>query len=291
MRALSLLSAAVLLVASGVTPGHVRAQTSPQTIPTIPGVAALQGTPPVTKGFLKATPVPGKPLQQKLDLWMTPVDSAVPVKEFQVEMTKKLHVVIVSEDFKTFMHIHPDLSKTGHFTITQDFPAPGTYLVYADGLPDKINDHQVFRFELPIGKPAASTARTLPTTGMGVHVGPYEVDLSSLHLHAGRMDMVDIEILENGKPAKDLHPYLGAPAHAVFLNSKDLTYVHVHPMAMDASMDMSKPVPPMPDNASSPGEMMLMVNIKEAGTYKLWLQFKGPQDQKPYVAEFTMSAN
>jgi hypothetical protein len=281
MRALSLLSV-VILVASGAT-------AVAQAVTPIKGIAALQGNAPVTKGFLRATPVPGKPLEEKLDLWMTPVNSDVPVKNFQVEMTKQLHVVIVSDDFKTFLHIHPELSKTGHFTITQAFPAPGTYQVYADGLPDKVNDHQVFRFELPVGKPSAQTARTLPPTGMGVQVGPYEVDLSSLHLHAGRMDMIDIVIQENGKTAKDLHPYLGAPAHAVVLNSSDLSYVHVHPMAMDASMDMSKPMPEMPDNASSPGEMMLMVNIKEAGTYKLWLQFRGANGQL-YIAQFTVQA-
>jgi hypothetical protein len=126
---------------------------------------------------------------------------------------------------------------------------------------------------------------------MGVHVGPYEVDLSSVRLHAGRMDMVDVEILKNGKPAQDLHPYLGAPAHAVFLNTQDLTYVHVHPMAVGAmTMDMSKPMPDLPDNASVSGEMMLHIAIREAGTYKMWLQFRGENNQL-YIAEFTVLAS
>jgi hypothetical protein len=124
---------------------------------------------------------------------------------------------------------------------------------------------------------------------MGVHAGPYEIDLSTVRLHAGRMEMIDVEILRNGKTANDLHPYLGVPAHAVFLNDKDLSYVHVHPMAMNGDMDMSKPVATLPDNAPSPGEMMLHVSIKEAGTYKLWLQFRGAEN-KIYVAEFTLQA-
>ena len=126
---------------------------------------------------------------------------------------------------------------------------------------------------------------------MGVQVGPYEVDLSTLRIHAGQMEMIDAEILKDGKLAKDLHPYLVVPAHAVFLNAKDLSYVHVHPMAMDAmSMDMSKPVQEMPDSTSSSGEMMLHVAIKEIGSYKLWLQFRG-NNQKLYGAEFTLSAS
>jgi hypothetical protein len=255
---------------------------------TLKGIPALQGETAQTEGFLKAAPVAADPLEQKLDFWMTAPNSAAPIKRYQVEMTQKLHVVLVSDDFKTFLHIHPQLSSTGHFVITQKFPASALYHVYADGEPNDLN-HQVFRFELPIGK-AGAAPRALPSTGMGVHVGPYEVDLSTVRLRSGQMEMIDVEILKDGKPAKDLHSYLGVPAHAVFLNNKDLSYVHVHPMAMGGDMDMSKPVQTMPEHAPSPAEMMLHVSIKKAGTYKLWLQFRGAGDQL-YIAEFTMLAS
>jgi hypothetical protein len=257
----------------------------------IKGEPSLQGYPAQTEGFLKATPTPGNPLSVHVDTWMQLPHSAVPIRSYQVEMTRKLHMVIVSDDFKTFLHIHPTLSPTGHFTITQQFPAPGTYLVYADALPNDLN-HQVFRFKLDVGHPSPPSARNLASTGMGVQTGPYEVDLSTVRVHSGRMEMVDVEILENGKPAKDLHSYLGAPAHAVFLNAKDLSYVHVHPMGADAmmNMDMSKPMPELPESASVSGEMMLHIALREPGTYKLWLQFRGA-GEKLYVAEFTILAS
>ena len=253
------------------------------------GEPSLQGYPVQTQGFLKATPSPKNPLEEHLDMWMTLPGSSVPIKSYQVEMTKKLHVVVVSDDFKTFMHIHPTLDAAGHFVITQQFPAAGTYYVYADGLPNNLN-HQVFRFKLDVEHASTPGPRDLPTTGMGVETGPYEVDLSTVRVHAGRMEMVDVQVLENGQPAKDLHPYLGAPAHAVFLNVKDLSYVHVHPMASDAMMDMSKPMPDMPDNASVSPDMMLHIALHEAGTYKLWLQFRGAND-KLYIAQFTILAS
>jgi hypothetical protein len=256
------------------------------------GEPSLQGYPVQTQGFLKATATPGGPLDQQLDVWMTRPGTAAPIKQYQVEMTKKLHMIIVSDDFKTFLHIHPTLSPTGHFLITQQFPAPGTYFVYADALPNDLN-HQVFRFKLDVGHPSAPSSRTLPNTGMGVQTGPYEVDLSTVRIHSGRMEMIDVSILENGVAAKDLHPYLGAPAHAVFLNTKDLSYVHVHPMGADMTnmqMDMSKPMPELPDTASVSGDMMLHIALREAGTYKLWLQFRGAND-KLYVAEFTILAS
>lgn len=252
------------------------------------GAPALQGETPQTEGFLRATPVAADPFEQKLDFWMTLPNSSVPIKRYQVEMTQKLHVVLVSDDFKTFLHVHPQLQPNGHFVILQKFPAGAIYHVYADGEPNDLN-HQVFRFDLHVG-PHGGVSRVLPLTGMGVRVGPYEVDLSTVRLHSGQMEMIDVEILKDGKPAKDLHPYLGVPAHAVFLNNKDLSYVHVHPMAMGGDMDMSKPVATMPDNVPSPSEMMLHVSIKEAGTYKLWLQFRGANNLL-YIAEFTMMAS
>ncbi len=256
------------------------------------GESSLQGSPVQTEGFLKATPSAGKPLEQHLDIWMTLPKSVAPIRQFQTEMTKKAHVIIVSDDFKTFLHVHPTLSATGHFLITQPFPAPGTYLVYADALPNNLN-HQVFRFKLDVGQASPSATRNLPATGKGVQIGPYEVDLSTVRIHSGQTEMIDVQVLENGKPAKDLHPYLGAPAHAVFLNAKNLSYVHVHPMGADmmgTQMDMSKPMPDLPDTASVSSDMMLHIALREPGTYKLWLQFRGAGD-KLYVAEFTILAS
>lgn len=254
------------------------------------GEPALQGSSAQTEGYLKATAPTGKPLNQQLDLWMTLPKSGAPIRKFQTEMTKKLHVIIVSDDFKTFLHIHPAFSPTGHFVIAQAFPSTGTYYVYADGLPNGLN-HQVFRFKLDVGHPSPPSARNLPTTGMGVQAGPYEVDLSRVRIHAGKMEQLYLQILENGKPAKDMHPYLGASAHAVFLNAKDLSYVHVHPMGADMRMmDMSKPMPDMPDTASVSADMMLQIALREPGTYKLWLQFRGAGD-KLYIAEYTILAS
>ncbi len=254
------------------------------------GEPALQGSTAQTEGFLKASAPDAAPLNQNLDIWMTLPKSTAPIRQFETEMTRKLHVIIVSDDFKTFLHIHPNLSPNGHFQIAQVFPAVGTYYVYADGLPNNLN-HQVFRFKLDVGHPSQPSARNLPTTGMGVQTGPYEVDLSSVRVHSGKMEMLDLQILENGKPAKDLHPYLGASAHAVFLNAKDLSYVHVHPMGADMMMmDMSKPMPDMPDSASVSSDMMLHIALREPGTYKLWLQFRGAGD-KLYIAEFTILAS
>jgi len=252
----------------------------------IEGQFALQGQEAQTEGRLKVTPIPGKPLSEQLDFWMQEPGQSKPIRDYQVEMTKKLHMIIVGSDFTTFMHEHPVLGPDGHLRLAQEFPKAGTYLIYTDGLPNQLN-HQVFRFQVNVGAPS-SVAPALKPTGMGVQAGPYEVDLSSVRLRAGSMSVLDVSILRDGQPATDLHPYLGVPAHAVFLNAQDLSYVHVHPMAMGQMMDMSVDPPPLPESGPSPSEMMLHLALREPGTYKMWLQFRG--GTQLYVAEFTINA-
>ncbi len=265
--------------------------------PTLSGTFAFQGGQAKTEGHLRLTAMGSNPLKQHIDIWMSTPASPQPIRSYATEMTKKLHVVIVSSDFSTFLHVHPVLGADGHFTLDQQFPAPGLYYLYADGEPNE-GDHQVFRFNVQLSKNNTSTRPVLVPTGKEVSVGPYTVDLSRARLHAGEMDTIEVQILKGDTPARDLHPYLGVPAHAVFLNSRDLTYVHVHPMPLMTGspdsmnmprMDMSKMKTDMPDTASSPPDMMLHVSVKEPGTYKLWLQFRG--GGQLYIAPFVLVAN
>jgi hypothetical protein len=264
--------------------------------PTLSGTFAFQGGQAKTEGHLRLTAVGGNPLKQHIDIWMCSPASQQPIRSYGTEMTKKLHVVIVSSDFSTFLHVHPVLGADGHFTLEQQFPAPGLYYLYADGEPND-GDHQVFRFNVQLSKNVSPARPVLAPTGKEVSVGPYTVDLSRARLHAGAMDTIEVQILKGDTPAHDLHPYLGVPAHAVFLNSQDLTYVHVHPMPLNAgsdamnmaAMDMSKMTVDMPDTASSSPDMMLHVSVKEPGTYKLWLQFRG--GSQLYIAPFVLVAN
>jgi hypothetical protein len=285
-RSCRLHATTVLLCGLLVCPMLHAADTAP-----LSGKYSLQGGSPKTEGHLRLNPSAKDPLTQHLDLWMTTPPSAAPIRNYAVEMTKKLHVVIVSSDFGKFMHIHPALSPTGHFIIDQQFPAAGRYILYADGEPNNL-DHQVFRFEFSVGANSGQSAITLSPTGREVNIGPYTVDLSQVRLHAGGMDMIDVHILKGDKPANDLHPYLGANAHAVFLNGKDLSYVHVHPMAMGDMAAMSsgpmKMPADLPENSISSPDMMLHISIKEPGTYKMWLQFRG--GSQLYVAPFVITA-
>jgi len=258
------------------------------------GVFALQAGHSQTQAHLVAKQIGTSPLAQRLDLWQTR-DGLRTVSRYGVNMTKYLHLIAISDDFTTFLHVHPTLENDHHFRIDVTFPKEGLYHVYADDDPDGIGQ-QVFRYELRVGS-HARRGRTLVPTGSHVTAGPYRVTLAATQLRTDSENELAVHITKNGTPASDLQPYLGAPAHAVFIDSGDLSYAHVHPMPLGAGgmsgmpemSDMPSSPKSSPVTANASPDMLLHVRIREAGTYKLWLQFRG--NDRLYAAPFVVTAS
>lgn len=245
------------------------------------GTYALQTGAPSARAYLADRIADGR--NHHLDFWMTGLASQPPITNYDIEMTKRLHVIIVSADFTTFRHVHPALQSNGHFTIDQALPH-GTFFVYADSTPHGLGE-QVFRFVIGAERRARNTHRDLHERHAAAQVDGYTVQLSSTTLRASAPTIV-VHVRKNGRPARDLYRYLGASAHAVFLNSTDLSYVHVHPISSQdmhgtsmgntsmASMHMGSMQHDSAGTAGSSPDMLLHVALREPGTYKLWLQFK-----------------
>jgi hypothetical protein len=137
-----------------------------------------------------------------------------PVTRFDVEHTKRMHVIVVRRDLTGFQHLHPAMRPDGTWTVPLTLGAPGTYRVYADfavdGEPhtlaaDLTQDGEVRTQPLP---PASNTATTdgLTVTRRGL----------------------DFTVTRAGKPVA-LQDYLGAKGHLVALREGDLAFLHVHP--------------------------------------------------------------
>ena len=217
---------------------------------------------------------------------------AKPVLDYDVDMERVMHMIVIRDDFATFAHLHPVLdAATG--TFRQEFTREPNhrYYVYADSAPHGL-PQQVFRFTLDSIGPVTNDGPSLTPSHPSAPAGPYEVTLSNTTLPAGRANNLKLNVLEHGAPAQNLGPYLGAAAHVVFINTATLAYVHLHPMVLgenetetSTGSDMHMA---MPAGGRSGPAMQMAVPALPAGTYKLWVQFLG--NDTLYTVPFTLLA-
>jgi hypothetical protein len=213
------------------------------------------------------------------------------IRTYDVNMTKLLHMIVVSDDLRDFRHIHPTLQPNGHFTIDVANARRETYHTYIDGDPHALG-RQVFRFDIPFGPIIPSVPfHVIPSVGRAHNqtaatatAGPYRIALDTTTIVPGQIDTIRITVTKNGRPATDLHPYLGAMAHGVFIGLRDLAYMHGHGMdeqmlAMSSANDcgdaMMASMPALAPNAAVPAQFVMQVLAPTAQPYDFWLQFTG----------------
>ena len=239
-----------------------------------------------------------RPNEVSLDVVQSRSPGAPAIDSYALDMTKTMHIVVISDDFRQFMHLHPSFDpNTGRFRETFSVDPTHAYNVYTDSEPKGIGQ-QVFRFTIPADARSGATKQPLPPRAPSpstMNAGPYAVKLARTTLSAGSAQSIPLDITKNGRAANDLQPYLGAAGHAVFINTATLEYVHVHPMVRDGKMDPAMDMGSMDmddEQESGPiaGPHLLMhVPALPAGTYKLWFQFRG--GSALYVAPFTLAVH
>ena len=257
----------------------------------LPGhVVTYTGEKPM-QAFLVETPAGDKAVH--LDAWE--VDRGKTVVRYDVDMTKLLHMIVVSDDLTDFQHIHPVLHADGHFSIDVRAKERGMYHVYIDGIPHDLG-RTVFRFDVPIGSNALASARRLNPAGKSHQAGPYTVTLDTVTIPYGEIATIAVTITKDGKTADDLHPYLGMTSHGVFIGTRDLSYMHGHGMTeamLDASSDdcgdsMMASMTPMPYNQPFSGNFEFEVLAPNAQDFDFWLQFIG--GRQLYTVPFLITA-
>lgn len=197
-----------------------------------------------------------------------------PVRRYEVEHEKNLHLIAVRRDFTGFQHVHPTLDKrTGEWSVNVDL-APGDWRVFADF---KAAGAEA----LTLGADLAVAGDYQPAAPADENrtavVGPYEVNLDG-DLSAGADAKLTLNVTKDGKPVNDLEPYLGAYGHLVALRGGDLAYLHVHPDGTPG------------DGKTKPGPgVVFYAAVPSTGTYHLYLDFQ--HDGVVRTAAFTVSAD
>jgi hypothetical protein len=266
----------------------------------VEGVFALIGGKQQVAGELVATPA-STPTDLKLDISFHRVAETNALKRYDTELNRQMHVIAISDDLGVFMHHHVTHVVDGHGQVRMAFPQPGLYHIFVDAAPKTIGQ-QVLRFDLTVGDDPVTPmiSRPLGTPETSAKSGLYTLDFDQLDLKAGQPGQLTLHITEYGKPARDLHDYLGVPAHIVLVGAETLAYAHVHPlgadmagmgtMAMDkhddAESDASDMSMPGGDTPIASPDLTLHVPPLPAGPYKLWVQFMGGRTlyTVPFVA-------
>ncbi|MBV8491465.1 MAG: hypothetical protein JO199_13140 [Candidatus Eremiobacteraeota bacterium] len=222
-------------------------------------------------------------------------DGVTPILKYDPQFTKYMHVVVVSDDFSTFQHLHPDYNlQTGSFSTSFNQTAGHKYYVYADSDPHDLGQ-QVFRFTLQSDGPEATPHPSLAASATTAQAGPYTVILSETTIKANQPHTFALTVDKDGKAAGDLVPYLGAAAHCVFIGASSLQYVHVHPTLKGQSMpDMSNMSTAEKlehsINAEAGPHMQMTLPALPAGVYKAWVEFEAGPTIEKYDAPFTIVA-
>jgi hypothetical protein len=197
--------------------------------------------------------------------------NGTPIKDFEVEHEKLMHLIVVSKDLSYFNHLHPDYKGDGKFSVKSNFPKGGEYKLYADFVPkesSKVVKAEEVKVEGPEETPNPLKEETLTKV-----IDDQKVTLSFDHLMAGMESILTFNIkdAQTQEPVSDLQPYLGAIGHVVIISGDTNTYLHVHPVDEKASGPNAK----------------FMTSFPESGVYKIWGQFQ--RNGKVFTVPFTIN--
>lgn len=184
-----------------------------------------------------------------------------PVARFEPFQEKLMHLIVVSNDFQVFNHLHPTFEGNGRFEVKAKFPYAGGYTLFSDYKPEGEAEQVAVLKANVTGKSAPALvvnmrrSKTISDTQVSLSLDKPEVK-------AGEEVGVQFGLRQagNNQPVTNLQPYLGERGHLVILKqSSSLTranYIHTHA-----------------DKNGSTEKVSFMTSFPEPGKYKLWGQF------------------
>lgn len=204
------------------------------------------------------------------------------VRDFDVEHTRRMHLILVRRDTTGFQHLHPRQDAAGAWSTTVTLAAPGSYRVFADfshggtatTLAGELRvDGDADLRPLPAPRPIAATSS-----------GGYAVRLETGPVRAGAATDLRFTVSHDGRAVRT-QPYLGAGGHLVALREGDLAFLHVHPTAAsgpDAGHEASTGRDAGEAGHAGAGQshdedaaaVGFRATFPSAGRYRLFLQFQ-----------------
>jgi hypothetical protein len=175
------------------------------------------------------------------------------VRDFDVEHTERMHLILARRDLTGFQHLHPEQGADGTWTTAVRIADAGSYRLFADF--SHGGEPQTLASDLRVD--GAADLRPLPGPApAAVSDGGYDVRLDAAEAHPGADAELRFTITKDGEPVAT-ESYLGAGGHLVALREGDLAFLHVHPTGEAGS-----------------SEIGFAATFPTEGRYRLFLQFQ-----------------
>jgi len=169
------------------------------------------------------------------------------VRDFDVEHTKRMHLIVARRDLTGFQHLHPTMAADGTWSTPLRLDEAGSYRLFADFA----HDEEPITLADDLRVDGSADLQPLPSPATtAVSDGGYAVRLDEGVARAAEETELRFTITKHGRTVRT-EPYLGASGHLVALREGDLAFLHVHP-AGDA----------------------FEATFPTTGAYRLFLQFK-----------------
>lgn len=188
-------------------------------------------------------------------------DSGGRVRDFDVEHTKRMHVIVARRDLTGFQHLHPERAEDGSWSLPLKLDEPGSYRFFADFSHE--GEKSTLATDLRVDG-SASLGPLPRATPRALSDGGHDVRLEAGRVRRGEEAELRFTITRDGA-AVEPEEYLGAGGHLVALREGDLAFLHVHPTD---------------DHAAA-----FAATFPIAGRYRLFLQFK--HEDRVHTVAFT----
>lgn len=208
-----------------------------------------------------------------------------------------MHLYAIREPgMDAVFHLHPGLVAPGSLRLKLPAMPPGEYKLYADivhatGFPETLTSNLTIPPNLPSAPLDVEDASAAPPALSAGELGPaYKLpdgytmawdrpaNLTAGAAFAFRFHLLDRE----GRPATDMHPYLGMAGHAAFVKTDGSTFAHTHPegsaampalmLANPGSMDDAAITSRQPEPLSNTVDFPY--GFPTPGRYRIFIQMK-----------------
>lgn len=175
--------------------------------------------------------------------------------DLSVMHEKKMHFIVVSDDFSEYLHLHPEF-KNENWSVDLSLKDNTSYQAYVDIAPTE-ETPQILRVPLTVGSPQTKTKVTQNNSTLTVGKNTVSMKVEA-DLVSGHENNIVFTLTQNGKSITP-EMYLGALGHVVALNhSNPDNFVHAHPVTHEGA----------------DSDIHFAINFPTTGIYTFFAQFQ-----------------